>query len=162
MKKIATLILIPVFSLMVLMSSCSKTDYSHNNSGTLIFTESGGASFTYPSKDGMLGSTISGENAVNGADQYNAANKLVIYCPLAAGTYHYDGVGYPTYIELAKGSTIYTSYTSNGNASPGSITVAINGNTATASFTVTLYNTLNQNDLITISSGSYTGKYYAH
>ncbi|MCW3126971.1 MAG: hypothetical protein JWO03_2629 [Bacteroidetes bacterium] len=162
MKKITTLVSIPVLALILLMSSCSKADYSHNNSGNLVFTETGGASFTYPSKDGMLGSTVSGENAVNGADQYNADNKLIIYTPIASGTYHYDAVGYPTFIQLYKGSTIYTSYTSSGAASPGSITVTTNGSTSTASFNVTLYNTINQNDMITITSGTYSGKYGSH
>jgi hypothetical protein len=159
MKKLTTLVLIPVLALILLMSSCSKADYSHNNSGTLIFTQSGGATFTYPSQDGMLGSSVSGENAVNGADQYNADNRLIIYTPKASGTYSYSSIGYPTYISLYKGSTIYTSYTSNGTASPGSITVTVNGTSSTATFNVTLYNTINPNDQVVITTGSYSGKY---
>lgn len=159
MKKLTTLVLIPVLALILLMSSCSKADYSHNNAGTIIFTESGGGTFTYPSKSGMLGSTVSGINAFDGADQYNADNKIVIHCPIAAGTYTYDANGYPTFIELFKNNSIYTTNTSNGTASGGSVTVTINGSKATASFTGTVYNTLNNNDQVTITAGSYTGQY---
>ena len=148
MKKITLSLSLVLLAAILMISSCSKSSGS-SGTGTMSFTANG-VNYSYPAPSGMLGSTVSGSINATGTDASNNNFILVVHS-LSSGTYSFS---LANTVEWSKNSTLYNS---NGT---GSVTLNINGTSADATFSTTLYSSSNQSDSVVITNGHYSGKYY--
>ena len=148
MKKITLSVSLVLLAAVLMISSCSKSSGS-SGSGTMSFTANG-VNYSYPAPSGMVGSTVAGSINATGTDASNN-NLILVVRSLSSGTYAFS---YSNSLEWSKNSVIYTS-----GAGTGSVTLSINGASADATFSTTLYNSTNLSDSIIITNGHYSGKY---
>ena len=155
MKKITLVTGAVLLAIALFISSCGKKSDNTSVSSSTTFTANG-TNYNYPSSDGMLAPGSANEMTENSADPANSSNIILLQItPNTSGTH---ALSLTTRVQWNVNSKTYAS---SATATTGSITVAISGNTATANFNAILYNVSDQTDSVVISTGKYSGKYYA-
>ena len=157
MKKVTSSLNLVLLATVLFISSCGKKTDTSSIPSKITFTANG-TNYSYPSNDGMVGIGIANTAQAASADATAGTNNQLILkiSPNASGTYSFTGVAG---VEWLLNSKIY--YSNAASANPGTVTFSISGNTATATFSTTLYNTQDQTDSVVITNGKYTGKYYS-
>lgn len=157
MKKVTSSLSLVLFAMVLFISSCGKKTDTSSLASKITFTANG-TNYSYPCNDGMIGIGIANTAQAAAADATTGTNNQFILkiSPNSSGTSSFTGVAG---VEWLFNSKVY--YSNASGVNPGTVTLSISGNTATATFSTTLYNTQDQTDSVVITNGKYSGKYFS-